>query len=115
MGNDLCIEYDPEKNAKNIRKHGIDFDTASQLLNDPNMVEIAMLYPSEPRWMCIGCVEGRAYLLIMTRRGDCIRIISAWRYSDKTHRSLRNKRSEGLLEIDEADMEYLDDLIETGC
>ena len=35
----LNFEWDSEKEEINIRKHGIDFDTASHVFNDKNRLE----------------------------------------------------------------------------
>jgi hypothetical protein len=36
----LSFEYDENKSKQNRAKHGIDFDVAQSLWNDPSMLEI---------------------------------------------------------------------------
>jgi uncharacterized DUF497 family protein len=38
----MNFEWDDEKNHMNMSKHGIDFDTAKALWDDPNRVEILL-------------------------------------------------------------------------
>ena len=33
----MDFEYDPEKNAANKQKHGVDFEEAQALWNDPSL------------------------------------------------------------------------------
>ena len=50
----MNFEWDDEKNHMNMSKHGIDFDTAKALWDDPNRVEIYTPYPIEKRNILIG-------------------------------------------------------------
>ena len=72
------IEWDDEKNAKNIRKHGLSFETAAYVFADPNRIEIydEMHSDGEDRWQVIGCI-GKIVFVIYTERGDATRLISA--------------------------------------
>jgi len=36
----MKFEWDNEKNHTNLNKHGIDFNTAKELWEDPNRIEI---------------------------------------------------------------------------
>ena len=74
------IEFDPEKERKNIQKHGIDFETASQVFRDPELVIAPDGKHSgqEQRWFAVGQVsDGRVITVWHTKRGDKIRIIGA--------------------------------------
>ena len=39
----MIIQYDEEKNQKNIRKHGLSFETASIAFDDQNAVVIIFI------------------------------------------------------------------------
>jgi hypothetical protein len=41
------FEFDPQKSQSNKLKHGIDFEEAKALWNDPNAIEIELQYPDE--------------------------------------------------------------------
>lgn len=79
----LPIEWDERKNRRNQIKHGITFETASFVFDDPNAVaEIERLAGDEERWQTIGTVEGILILLVghtlVDEEGEeVIRIITA--------------------------------------
>lgn len=73
------FEHDPVKSAANLAKHGIDFDQARALWNDPWVLEAPARTEDEPRFMAIGRIEGRHWTAIWTPRGDAVRIISVRR------------------------------------
>ncbi len=74
------FEWDPKKEAKNIRKHKVAFseaatvfaDTLSTTVPDPDHSE------EEDRYIIIGLSQRRRLLMVAhTERGERIRIISA--------------------------------------
>lgn len=74
----MKFEWDYEKNKINIAKHGISFETASKVFDDPNYIE---LYDSEhsvdeDRYIAIGYVK-KVLFVVFTERRDTIRMISA--------------------------------------
>lgn len=77
------FEWDEEKNAENLRKHGIDFQTAQYAFIDPKRVIAEDLAHSqeEKRYYCFGKVKGGVLTVRFTYRDDRIRIIGAgyWR------------------------------------
>ena len=75
----MDFEYDPAKSAANVSKHGIDFDQAQALWDDPWMLEAPAKTEGEPRFLSIGRIEGRHWAAIWTPRGDAVRIISVRR------------------------------------
>jgi len=50
----MKFEWDNEKNHTNLNKHGIDFNTAKELWDDPNRIEIHTEHPIENRNILIG-------------------------------------------------------------
>lgn len=74
----MKFEYDPEKSARNKRKHGVTLEEAKVLWSVP-AVEITARTVDEPRQMLIGKVAGKFYSCIYTWRGQTIRLISARR------------------------------------
>lgn len=79
----MKFEYDPEKNAANLAKHGIDFETAQSLWLDPDLLEIKAKTVDEPRSMIIGRIEDKHWSAIVTYRDASIRLISVRRSRDK--------------------------------
>lgn len=73
------FEFDPEKSASNLHKHGIDFLTTQVLWDDENKVEVPVRTEEEERWMLIGRIGEKHWSAIFTRREDRTRIISVRR------------------------------------
>ena len=75
----MRFEYDPGKSDSNQEKHGLDFDEAQALWDDPDLLEIPVMTNDEPRYLVIGRIAGKHWSGIITYRGDAVRIISVRR------------------------------------
>ena len=79
--------WDDQKEAHNIRKHLIDFKTATMAFEDPErkIFSDAKHSQDEARMFCIGRVGERIVMVRYTRRMDVLRIIGAgyWRKGRK--------------------------------
>lgn len=75
----MKFEFDPNKSASNKTKHGIDFEEAQELWNDPHLLEIEARSTDEPRFLLIGTIEGKYWSAVVTYRDDKVRIISVRR------------------------------------
>ena len=75
----MDFEYDPAKSASNLSKHGIDFEQARALWDDPWMLEAPAKTEDEPRFLSIGRIEGKHWTAVWTPRGAVVRIISVRR------------------------------------
>lgn len=81
----LHIEWDPAKAASNLRKHGVSFADAAEVLRDPLALTIFDDDHSEQeeRWVTLGQVKGQQLLVVVHTwrdEGDNsihVRIISA--------------------------------------
>jgi uncharacterized DUF497 family protein len=76
---ETTFEWDEEKNKLNQKRHGIAFEDAKLVFNDPFMVILPDLYhgEEEERWLAIGMVS-RVLFVVFTERGEnVVRIISA--------------------------------------
>jgi uncharacterized DUF497 family protein len=67
------VEFDPVKDASNTAKHGVSLTRAVDLdiatvIEDPRF--------AEPRWRAYGYIDGKAYCLAFTLRGEKVRPIS---------------------------------------
>ena len=76
----MILEWDPEKAASNLTKHGVDFHEAGTVLDDP----LSTTFPDpthsvdEQRYLTIGSsVSGRILVVAHTDRGEAVRLISA--------------------------------------
>lgn len=73
------FEYDLNKSRVNLDKHGIDFEEAKQLWNDPDLIEVAANTNDEPRFVIIAFHSGKHWSAVITYRETNIRIISVRR------------------------------------
>lgn len=75
----MDFELDPAKSAANLDKHGIDFDGARALWEDPLYVEVRARTADEARWLVIGRIGRRHWSAVVTNRDERVRIISVRR------------------------------------
>jgi len=73
------FQFDPKKSDKNKNKHGIDFQAAQLLWDDPDLIEIPAKTTDESRFLVIGKIAGKHWSGIVTYRGSSVRIISVRR------------------------------------
>ena len=76
----MRFEWDPEKAAKNLRKHKVSFTEAATVFGDDLSITVDDPDHSEQedRYITIGLShQGRLLMVAHTERSDTIRIISA--------------------------------------
>jgi len=73
------FEYDKRKSQSNLAKHGIDFDQAQRLWDDPAILEIPARVTDEARYLIIGRIDGKHWSAVVTYRNERIRLISVRR------------------------------------
>ena len=75
------FEWDPDKEAANLQKHGISFTQAAAAFRDPfavDWIDDREDY-GEERVVLLGMTDGSVLVVVYTERGSRIRIISARR------------------------------------
>ena len=73
----MRLEWDDDKRAANLAKHGVDFADAARFDWDTALeLEDARYDYGERRWRALGLIDGRLHALVYARRGDAIRVIS---------------------------------------
>jgi hypothetical protein len=72
----MDFEFDKNKSEVNKQKHGIDFNKAKKLWEDPDYVEIPIKTIDELRFLIIGKISGKHWTGVITYRGERTRIIS---------------------------------------
>ena len=82
----MIFEYDPDKSASNLDKHGIDFEQAQLLWLDSNALEIQAKSDTENRFALIGRIDDKIWIAFYTYRGDNVRLISVRRTRDNEKR-----------------------------
>ncbi|MDR0868151.1 MAG: BrnT family toxin [Planctomycetota bacterium] len=74
------FEFDPDKSAKNLEKHGIDFVAAQQLWRDERLATVPSAQTTgETRYLAYGRIGDKNYTAVFTYRGEKVRIISVRR------------------------------------
>ena len=75
----MKFEYDSDKSASNLAKHGIDFVEAQTLWDDPRLLEAPVSITNEPRFLAVGMIDSKHWTAVYTYRGERVRLISARR------------------------------------
>lgn len=72
------FEYDASKSVSNRSKHGIDFEEAQELWDDPQVLEIQARVEGEERYLIVGRIDEQQSAIVTYRSGR-VRIISVRR------------------------------------
>lgn len=75
----MDFEFDPIKSKSNLRKHGIDFNEAQHLWEDPMLLVVSARIEDEARWIAIGKINHNLWAAVFTTRDKRIRLISVRR------------------------------------
>lgn len=71
------VEYDPQKNERNIQERGISFEQVRRFeWSSALMKKDDRANYGEDRYQALGLVEGRLHMLVFTPRGSAVRVIS---------------------------------------
>jgi uncharacterized protein len=73
------FEYDAAKSYANAQKHGIDFEQAKALWDDPRAAAVTLRYRNEPRFALCAKWNEKIWLAVYTLRGQKVRLISVRR------------------------------------
>jgi len=83
------FEWDDAKAAANLLRHGVSFELARRVFDDPHAIdriEDSMDY-REDRLLTVGEIQDRLFAVVWTLRRDRIRIISARRATSQEKRT----------------------------
>lgn len=85
----MPAEFDPKKDAANLKKHGISLSEGDGVLNDPLALSVEDdSAQGEQRFVTIGMnVFGSLMVVVHTHRGDNTRIISVRKADPKERRA----------------------------
>lgn len=75
----MKFEFDPEKSENNKTKHGVDFNEAQLLWEDPDAIGFPARSDDEERFALLAVLYGRVWVAFYTLRNDRIRLISVRR------------------------------------
>ncbi|PFG10756.1 MULTISPECIES: BrnT family toxin [unclassified Marinobacter] len=77
------FEFDDHKSKANLEKHGIDFESARTLWEDPYLLEVRAKAMDEERFLLVGRIGEKHWSAVVTYRGRRIRMISVRRSRKK--------------------------------
>jgi uncharacterized DUF497 family protein len=98
----LLFRWDETKAASNKRKHGITFDDATHVFEDPYAIfEMDRIVEGEARWQTLGSVDKATLLLVAYTiheegQDEIVRIISARRATRTERKRYGQNRYENL-------------------
>ena len=97
----IRFEWDASKARSNLRKHGISFDDAMRVFNDPHVLTTReRVVEGEQRWQTIGVVENTLLVLLVAhtweehRGEELMRLISARRATRKEQNLYEQNRKQ---------------------
>ncbi len=74
----MGFQWDAEKNAANVAKHGISFEQAAQIFRAPILKRLDDRRDyQETRFIALGTYDGEVLCVVFTERDGDIRLISA--------------------------------------
>lgn len=81
----MDFEWDDDKAASNVRKHGIRFEVATVVFLDPVQIDFdaSRALDGEVRRKTVGVLEARLLTVVYTERAGVVRLISARRSNTK--------------------------------
>ncbi len=90
----MGVEFDPNKDAENIAKHGVSLTEGDGALSDPLCLTVEDdSSQGEERWVSIGTnVFGALYVVVWTKRGDNERLISVRKPEPRERKDYEAKR-----------------------
>jgi len=84
----VLVEFDPEKNAKNLRERGIGFERFADMDFDTAIsLEDTRKDYGELRLRVLGYIDGQLHAAVITPRGEMIRVISLRRANQREERA----------------------------
>jgi uncharacterized protein len=88
----LEIEFDPQKNERNVKERGIPFTLAAEFEWD-SALDVPSNRYGEERRMATGLIRNRIHVLVYTRRGNSLRVISLRRGNEREMKHYEEAKS----------------------
>lgn len=73
------FEWDEDKRQRTIEKHGVDMVYAAGIFEGKVLTRIDPRdYEGEQRYISLGIVDGKCFIVVHTERNGVVRLITAW-------------------------------------
>ena len=89
------FEWDEDKRASTLGKHGIDFLDAIRIFDGRPLLHAPSDRSGEERWVATGKLSRQMVSVVYTFRNDAIRIITAWRAKKNEQREYHKNHPGG--------------------
>lgn len=85
----MKIEFDTEKDAANISRHGVALALGAKIFDDQDVLIVPTIRDEdrEERYKAIGLISGKLWTAIHVYRGDVVRFLSVRRSNTGEQRS----------------------------
>jgi uncharacterized protein len=89
----VSFQWDRQKAASNLNKHGVDFADAATVFDDPHALTMPDPHPDEERFVTLA-LDSLARVLVVswTQRDDEIRLISARKATRRERRQYEGEK-----------------------
>lgn len=88
----MQFEWDEEKRREVIENRGVDILYAALIFENEVLIEPDERGDyGEPRFIALGHVDSEFFTLVYTRRGDAVRLITAWKAGKNGEREYKNR------------------------
>jgi hypothetical protein len=84
--NETRFEFDPEKNRRNLERHGVDLEWAQRLWDGDFVITEARPVLDETRFSILARIESKCYVAVFTMRDEVVRLISCHRADRRLER-----------------------------
>ena len=93
----ISFEWDEQKSANNQLKHGISFKFATRVFLDKNCIKFLDTRKDygEERYIALGSIQRRIFVVVFTHRGNNLRIISARKANEREQRAYNSLYTKG--------------------
>jgi uncharacterized protein len=91
----MDIEYDTDKDAANLAKHGASLSHGAAVFSDVNVLIVPTIRDAdrEDRYKAIGLIEGKLWTAIHVYRGSAVRFLSVRRSNTNEQRIYNSSSS----------------------
>ncbi len=91
----MKFEWDERKRRRVIEERGVDLLRAAQIFRNPVLtVRDTRRDYGEDRFVSIGSVDERCFVVVHAERDGCIRLITAWKGGRSEHEQYRRYLAE---------------------
>ncbi len=82
------VTFDPAKRELTLRMRGLDMARSAEVFDGQTLtVDDDRQDYGEPRWITVGYLDGRMVVLVWTKRGESLRVISLRKANEREQKT----------------------------